>query len=130
MFLGVGYRTLVEHLCLSLKSITSDRAEELRIWATRLPKIRAAIAGQEARHVIVVDDAWESRPVDLVTGDVLLVPPEWSFEGDSLTSLGVALPAAWKPGTLIQAKQQGKSVLWTPDKRQLPVRVSAGLKGL
>src|SRR5690606_3329652 len=97
-----------EHLHFSLKSITSSRVEELRYWATRLPKVRVAIAGQAVRHVVVIDETWENRSIDLVTDDVIIVPREWDIEGISLETLGITPAAAKHSGIMLQAMRQGE----------------------
>jgi hypothetical protein len=130
-YLGVGYRTLVEHLCFSLQSITGSKAEELRAWATRLPKVRTAIAGDIARHVVVVDGVWEGRSVDLSVEDVIHVPRGWRFEGVGLESAGPAPSGAWRDGSLVRAKRQSTGLLTSPEGQQLIVRISRrGFVGL
>jgi Zn-dependent peptidase ImmA (M78 family) len=130
-YLGVGYSTLVEHLCQTLGRISFDQAQELRPWATRLPRLRSRLTGRSVRHVVTVDDSWEHSSVDLVTDDVLLVPGGWGFKGDGLISMGLTGSGAWQPGSLIQAARQGLATILTSNNRELSVRVSKrGFAGL
>jgi Zn-dependent peptidase ImmA (M78 family) len=122
-YLGVGYRTLVEHLYGSLKALSPMQVEELR--QARLPKLRAAIVGQPVKQVIVVDEHWENRPLDLRVGDLALVPSEWDFEGACLTVEIPAAPGLWQQGLLVRAVRQGQgTLLRSPDEAPLSVRVS------
>jgi hypothetical protein len=78
-WLGVGYTTLVHHMCSSLKLISWARAQEL---ITAKPKaLRERVVGQSfSEDVYIVDAAWTGRPLDLKLGDVAIVPTQTSVE--------------------------------------------------
>jgi hypothetical protein len=79
--LGVGYRTLVTHLKLSLNMISSARAKEL---LRQTPKtIRTSILKDSAESdLVVVDACWDSvRAVDLQVGDFAVLPRGTRLEG-------------------------------------------------
>lgn len=71
--LGVGYTTLLQHMRWSLGILPSGVAENL----LKVPpkSIRSELLGQEtSANVVVVDQNWAGRPVDMQAGDYLVVP--------------------------------------------------------
>lgn len=82
-WLGVGFRTLVTHLCASLRVIDAPRAEALR--RTDLKRLRSSLVGRDvAADVVVVDQHWVGRPVDVATDQLVAVPPSVRLESDHL----------------------------------------------
>ncbi len=71
--LGVGYESLLTHLCFSLELITRPAKERL---AKISPKaIKADISGCENNRVLVfADSAWKWVPVDAERGDLIGLP--------------------------------------------------------
>lgn len=122
-YLGVGYKTLVTHLQWSLRLLTPERAEELLGWATKLPRIRRNLTGLSIKHVTVVDEVWGNRPVDIHTGDYLLVPRGWSVTEVCLEEAGFTPDGALRAGQLFRATRPGKGELLSPE-RSLAVRVA------
>lgn len=81
-FFGVGYSTLVGYLERTLGVITSELAATVRI---RPSAIRKEILGFEAPHdLVVVDDRWGDRDVDVDVGDLVVLPAGSSVTGDSV----------------------------------------------
>lgn len=79
--LGVGYTTLVGYLEGTLRCIDAPWAAALRRQS--LPKLRDQIAAFHIPHdLILVDDHWGSRPVDLEVGDIAVIPASADFQGD------------------------------------------------
>lgn len=71
--LGVGFTTLVGHLEWTLGSLPRVAAEAHR--RARLPKLRERLAGFEIKHdLVVVDQHWGRRTIDVEVGDVVLLP--------------------------------------------------------
>ncbi|MBK8977071.1 MAG: ImmA/IrrE family metallo-endopeptidase [Planctomycetota bacterium] len=71
--LGVGFTTLIAHLERTLRLLSPSVAEEYR--RVRLPKLRERLAGFEVEHdLVVVDQHWGRRTVDLEVGDVVVLP--------------------------------------------------------
>lgn len=71
--LGVGYATLLQHMRWSLGILPNQIADTL----LKIPpkRIRCAWLGQETTaNVLVVDQHWIGRPVDMQIGDYLVVP--------------------------------------------------------
>ena len=100
-WLGVGYTTLIAHLEVGLRTITSPHA--LRLRKERLPQLRASFIGRPlSNHLHVVDQHWTGAAVDCEAGDVLLVPEGARTEGVLLTVLGSV-----GRGDLLQITQPG-----------------------
>jgi len=79
--LGVGYATLVGYLERVLNCIAAPVATSL--LKVSLRRLRSQIAGFNIEHdLVVADEHWGGRPIDLETGDVLLLPKTASFEGN------------------------------------------------
>jgi hypothetical protein len=100
-WLGVGYSTLLKHLKFALHIIPEDRFTEL---IRHSPKsIRHEILEREApEDLVVVDEHWDGRPVDIRVGDLLLLPKDSTVEGQCCTkeanSRNGALFKAVRPG--------------------------------
>lgn len=122
--LGVGYATLVSHLEQTLKFVSPSVARALRKAA--LPRIRSKLAGFQIHHdLVVADEYWGHRSIDLEVGDVMLLPPTATFNG----KCGVY----WKhPIPYVQATEPGKGAVALGRTRPLTeVRVSRrGFAGL
>lgn len=122
-WLGVGYCSLIEHLCFSLNSIPHEHREELR--RVRLASLRTALAGRPVRNIVIVDEHWEGRPIDLHVGGVLLMPRGWRLECSCLALGGATVPDLCQHGVLAQAVRQGQGqLLDSLGGRSWPVRVS------
>jgi hypothetical protein len=114
--LGVGFSTLVRHLEFSQQAITSATAARLN--RTKLSSIREAIAGFDPPHdLFVVDGAWGVRAVDMLVGDVLVVPTNAAAHGFCLS-----LEAS--PKRHISAVAAGLGGIELVNGRVVPVRVS------
>jgi hypothetical protein len=82
-WLGVGFSTLVTHLCASLRVIDASRAEALR--RTDLRQLRSNFVGRDvAADIVVVDRHWVGRPIDVTTDQLVVVPPSARLESDHL----------------------------------------------
>ena len=82
-WLGVGYTTLVNHMCFALRILPRARGEALLKAAPK--SIRLTIAGDEVSHdLIVVDEKWSGRAVDAQVGDLILLPQTIEVESKSL----------------------------------------------
>jgi len=79
--LGVGYATLIGYLERVLNCITAPIATLLLKVPVR--RLRSQIAGFEIKHdLVVVDEHWGGRPIDIETGDVVLLPRAAKFDGN------------------------------------------------
>jgi hypothetical protein len=81
---GVSYGGFVTHLEKALNLIDMGRASEL---VKHQPKhIRESILGDACpQNLIVVDNRWEDRAVDLEVGDTIVLPPNVEIEGFNAT---------------------------------------------
>jgi hypothetical protein len=80
-WLGVGYTTLVNHMCHSLRLITLSKAKEL----CRVPvkTTKRELTGEEFReNVFWVDRHWTGRPVDVQVGDIIIAEEGLGLEGN------------------------------------------------
>ena len=79
---GVGYTNFVAHLERTLKVMNSRTAEALRRGGRKLRCLRRAVAGFDVGHdVFVGDEHWGARPIDIETGDIVVVPANAMFSG-------------------------------------------------
>jgi hypothetical protein len=84
--LGVGYETLVRHLHLTLHAIGEHHQTEL-LKTGPIDIRRSLLDDDTSGELIILDEQWNGRPVDVRVGDKLLVPSHFKPEGSSLTTL-------------------------------------------
>jgi hypothetical protein len=108
-YLGVGFRTLVEHLHFTLRSISESRANNLR--RVSLPRLRTSMVGYPVKNIKVVDEHWKTPILDVLVGDTILAPLDWQVSGDNLTTQRPATPALPQSCQILQAIRQGESTL-------------------
>ena len=71
-FFGVGYGTLIEHMTWTLSLLTSPHRKELLKTA---PKAIKAVYGCEPKFgLVIADEGWKNRAIDLEVGDSLVLP--------------------------------------------------------
>jgi hypothetical protein len=106
---GVGYTTLLTHMCNTLNLIAQPLVEKLE--KVKPKDIRKAIVGEDVDgELFIVDHHWHSRPVDLEVGDHVLLPPKTAIEGEN-----------WEPvcetskGLLIRGKAPGVGRIYATD---------------
>jgi len=77
---GVGYETIVKHLCWGVGLIPNALATEL-LRRSAL-SVRVEVLGAEARpHMVIADEHWNGRAIDAEVGDVILAPRRTTPEG-------------------------------------------------
>lgn len=81
---GVGYRSLVTHLSVSLNSISKGRADVLK---RAQPKdMRTEVLGQETEDPLIIADAqWSAPTMDSEVDTWVLLPKNTQIEGDVFT---------------------------------------------
>jgi hypothetical protein len=90
-WLGVGYTTLIWHMSSSLKMMVSGRAEKMA--KTPLRKIRCGILKQESKNqLIIVDQEWFGRSIDMQVGDKVLFEHDIVFEGNCIEPVRYSTP--------------------------------------
>jgi len=100
-WLGVGYTALVHHSIKVLRIIDAARAGAL--LRIRLPQIRFRMLGQDCEApLVVVDECWRDRSIDLQVGHRLLLPKGAAIEGSCARVVedlqGAVLAEAISPG--------------------------------
>ena len=80
-WLGVGYGTLAQHMAYSLRLISPEYCR--RLLNTRLSNIRANLLGRTCpAGLVVVDDQWSDRAIDMSVSEVILAPRGVQSEGN------------------------------------------------
>ena len=98
---GVGYETLANHLCYSIKEISSTWLHELE--RTNLASIRRLLLGHVSdRPLIVADRYYQSPTLDVEVGTQILMPAGVVADSPNLSQLEDHLE-----GRLFQAEKPG-----------------------
>ncbi len=80
-WLGVGYRTLLNHMANTLHLISTYQAHEME--KLPLSTIRAGYLKRETKeNLIIVDAYWSERAIDVQVGDLIQLPANVCQEGD------------------------------------------------
>lgn len=112
--LGVGYKTLVQHMEWSLDLISPDRGRELDKATPK--QIRQKVLEDDPEfltdHLVIVDTWWNTIAIDLRVGDAAILPEGARVEGDAVKSIG-----DHSMGQIIQGSQPGISRAETEDGR-------------
>lgn len=100
-YLGVGYQTLISHMRFGLRMLSSSRAEDLLGHTPQL--LRSRLLGRECRgNLIMVDQNWTGRAIDLQVAELILLPACTSVEGRA-----IAVTEQTSTATMVQAIQPG-----------------------
>lgn len=118
--LGVGFQTLVFHMCYSLGLITCDRSKQLE--RVKLPALRANLLGEPCRNLVVLDNHWEAESLDIQIGDTLLVPVDWGWDETHFALK--TKTTLWEERAALMPQRQGEFLLPRPSEAALKVRVS------
>jgi hypothetical protein len=102
--LGVGYATLVQHLCWSLQLLDHSRLEDL--LRTTPKQLRSVLLGDDAAsHIIAADRDWPMHlPIDLQVGEGAIVPHDAEIDGNTAVVRGTV-----DSGRLVLATAPGVS---------------------
>jgi Zn-dependent peptidase ImmA (M78 family) len=79
---GVTYSGLIYHMARALRLLAHARAEQL--LSAKLPTIRAQFITDPKRQLVMLDDFWKGRPIDLEVGDLVHAPSGIVCEGGCL----------------------------------------------
>jgi hypothetical protein len=118
--LGVGYKTLLNHLRWSLNSLSLARLGDLSAIPPK--EIRRAVLGTAASgHLIFAGSAWRTVPIDMEVGDFAVLPHSIGITGSS-----AAVVADCAYGTVVEALRPGltQAVMADPDGFATMIRVS------
>lgn len=84
--LGVGYQALVHHLRWTIRSLSGSTFDHLLGFQAK--SIRQSLRGRlTTENLIVADVHWLDRPLDLVVGDLALLPAGARVEGTAVQIL-------------------------------------------
>lgn len=87
---GVGYATLTKHLCYTLRELPNAHAAALTNIAPK--KLREEILGYAATgDLMLVDEHWIGRAIDLAVGDHAVLPIDTKVEGAAVRRIGSRL---------------------------------------
>ena len=119
---GVGYSNFVSHAERTLGILSGAAAEGLRRQGRRLGPVRNTVAGFGVAHdVFVGDEHWGARPLDVETGDIVVVPPDALFSG-------LCARLSHKPQAHLAAVEAGEGQLKLRT-RKSPIRVRVSRRG-
>ncbi len=105
---GVGYSTLIDHMTYALKLITETKAKELKKSSPK--NIRQGLFGELSTNpLMVVDEQWLLKTVDVEVGYQILLPKTVQIEGDI-----VSFQTDTKYGRLFQADHSGLARAYCP----------------
>ncbi len=115
---GVGYTTLIHHLRSALLLLPDRQARALLKVSPR--RAQSLLLGWETKsEVVVVDEHWTGRPIDVEVGNYILVRGHTEFDGSCLQRFTEV-----KQGTLFMAIRPGIGRLETGASWSAFVRVS------
>lgn len=103
---GVGYTTLAKHMSYTLDVLPRSNMNKLCKISPK--KIKAHFLGQELKeNLIIVDEKWTGRAIDIQVGDLILSTGPVQNEGDSIENC----PISGKD--IFKAARPGLSRLYT-----------------
>jgi Zn-dependent peptidase ImmA (M78 family) len=83
-YLNVGYGSLINHMTWTLGILNRQQCKSL--LRTQPKEIKSMFGGSPQGEVIIVDELWHGRPVDLEIGDILVLPKDAILEQTQLLS--------------------------------------------
>jgi len=108
-WLGVGYTTLINHMNTTLKLISPFQAKELSKLSPK--QIRSSYLGRDvAEELVIVDEHWIERSIDIQVGDFIFLPANVQNEGEN-----IQLYQQGTEGTLYCGITPGIGRLYNPD---------------
>lgn len=97
---GVTYSGLIHHMARALQILAEPEAD--RLLAVKLPGIRSQFITDSKRQLVLVDEFWKGRPIDVEVGDIVHAPSGIACEGGCLTHIGQTAE-----GELFEASRPG-----------------------
>jgi Zn-dependent peptidase ImmA (M78 family) len=115
---GVSYGAMLNHLYFAFKMVRKGHFEVLSRTSPKM--IRSLFCPSiAARHLVVVDEFWRHRPVDLEVDDLLILPQGTEFDRQLLESV----PCQTEFDLAAYARSAGIGYLFHRDGSQLLLRV-------
>jgi len=84
-YLSVGYGSLINHMTWTLGILNRQQCKSL--LKTQPKEIKLMFGGSPLGEVIIVDEWWHDRPVDLEIDDILVLPKDVTLEQTQRLSL-------------------------------------------
>ena len=86
-YLGVGYSSLIQHMSSALDLMPRNVASELFKFQPK--RIRASLLGRPVEsNIIIVDEHWQHRPIDIAVGDFILAKSQPMADGECIRRVG------------------------------------------
>ncbi len=112
-WLGVGYETLINHMAASLNLITWNHANNLK--KTAPIDIRSEAFGYRIKeNLILVDENWVDRAIDVYAGDIIMLPSQTQFDPKGTYAVAKNLDSRSNT-TIYQATTQGIGRFYNPE---------------
>lgn len=106
---GVGYSTLIDHMTYALRLITEVKAKELKKASPKT--VRQDLLGEPSSSpLLIADEHWLLKTVDVEVGYQLLLPKTVQIEGDI-----ISFQASLEVGSLFKADRPGIARAYCPD---------------
>ena len=86
-YMGVGYNTLLSHMCYSLQIISPTQYDDLKGITPKLLK-EQFYGNTHTSDLIIADTCWLNKPIDLRVGDILITPAESTVDGECVEYVG------------------------------------------
>jgi hypothetical protein len=84
-WLGVGYATLVTHLCYQLRLLGGVDVSRLNSHEPNRTKVAIAPDCHGTQEVVLADQAWSGRPIECRVDDFVCLPRDTEVDGARLT---------------------------------------------
>ncbi len=105
---GVGYDTLIDHMTYTLQLITEIKARELKKSSPKT--VRQELLGESSNPLMIADQQWLLKTIDVEVGYQLLLPKTAQIEGDI-----ISFKADLQEGCLFRTARQGVARAYCPD---------------
>lgn len=106
---GVGYNTLIDHMHYTLKLITEIKARELKKASPKTIR-QDLLEEPSSSPLLIADEQWLLKTVDVEVGYQLLLPKTVKIEGDI-----ISFQASLEVGSLFKADCPGIARAYCPD---------------
>lgn len=117
-YFGVSYGALLSHLHYALRLIHRNLFE--RLIGISPKAIRSRISAElDATHLVLVDEFWRDRPVDLEVGDLVVLPQDTAVDGQLLDILRCGIDT----DLIARAREPGVGYLTNTQRRPLLLRI-------
>ncbi len=115
---GASYGAILNHLHYALRLVPTSLFEALNHVSPKA--IRSMLCpGVVAGHLVLVDEFWQHRPIDLEVGDLVILPKDTHLNDELLESV----PCRSVFGLAARARSSGLGYLSNPNGSRLLLRI-------